>query len=232
MKNNVHVGPFQTEILKGRVTQAPVKDTHVMVASIRCTVVVRGKAHSLPPGLQVLHAYTMLTAGSKQVPIVVRNMTDSAIFLKRGAHVAHITSATMVPPEEAPSKEEQDTQESRECLSVHTRETGETIGQTQPGWPECKWSPHNAAIARELLLSYHDTFALESNELGCTSTIKHEIHLNDDEPFKEHFRCIPLPLLEEVRASLRDMLEAGTIQPSQSPWCNAVVLVWKKDGSL
>ena len=88
-----------------------------------------------------------------------------------------------------------------------------------------EWSPHNAAIVRELLLSYHDTFALESDELGCTSAIKHEICLNDDEPFKEHFRCIPPPLLEEVCASLRDMLEAGAIWPSQSPWCNAVVLV-------
>ena len=28
------------------------------------------------------------------------------------------------------------------------------------------------------------------------------------------------------------MLESGAIRPSQSPWCNAVVLVWKKDGSL
>ena len=88
-----------------------------------------------------------------------------------------------------------------------------------------EWSPHNAAIVRELLLSYHDTFALESDELGCTSTIEHEIHLNDDEPFKECFRHIPPPLLEEVCASLRDMLEAGAIWPSQSPWCNAVVLV-------
>ena len=95
-----------------------------------------------------------------------------------------------------------------------------------------EWSPHNAAIARELLLSYHDTFVLEPDELGCTSTIEREICLSDDEPFKEHFRHIPLPLLEEVCASLRDMLEAGAIQPSQSPWCNAVVLVWKKDGSL
>ena len=95
-----------------------------------------------------------------------------------------------------------------------------------------EWTPHNAAIAKELLLSYHDAFALEPDELGCTSAIEHEICLSDDEPFKECFRRIPPPLLEEVHASLRDMLEAGTIQPSQSPWCNAMVLVWKKDGSL
>ena len=95
-----------------------------------------------------------------------------------------------------------------------------------------QWTPRNAAIARELLLSYHDAFALEPDELGCTSAIEHKIHLSDEEPFKERFRCIPPPLLDEVRASLRDMLEAGTIRPSQSPWCNAVVLVRKKDGSL
>ena len=75
-------------------------------------------------------------------------------------------------------------------------------------------------------------FALESNELGCTSAIEHEICIENDESFKERFWHIPLPLLEEVRPSLRDMLEAGAIHPSQSPWCNAVVLVQKKDGTL
>ena len=95
-----------------------------------------------------------------------------------------------------------------------------------------EWTPRNASIARELLLSYHDAFVLEPDELGCTSAIEHEIRLSDEEPFKERFRRIPPPLLDEVRASLRDMLEAGAIRPSQSPWCNAVVLVRKKDGSL
>ena len=28
------------------------------------------------------------------------------------------------------------------------------------------------------------------------------------------------------------MLESGAIRPSQSAWCNAMVLVWKKDGGL
>ena len=94
------------------------------------------------------------------------------------------------------------------------------------------WSPTNAVAARELVLAYHDVFALESNELGCTSAIEHEICIEHSEPFKEWFWCIPLPLLEVVHASLWEMLEAGAIHPSQSPWCNVVVLVRKKDGTL
>ena len=56
--------------------------------------------------------------------------------------------------------------------------------------------------------------------------------LNLDGLSKEWFRYIPPPLLKEVCASLRDMLDVGVICLSQSPWCNAVVLVRKKDGML
>ena len=51
-------------------------------------------------------------------------------------------------------------------------------------------------------------------------------------PFKEQFRQIPLPLVEEVRNHLQEMLESGAIRPSQSALCNAVVLVQWKDGGL
>ena len=94
------------------------------------------------------------------------------------------------------------------------------------------WSPRNAVVARDLVLAYHNVFTLESNELGCTSAIEHEIHIDNSKPFEEWFRHMPPPLLEEVCTSLRDMLDAGAIHPSQSPWCNAVVLVREKDGTL
>ena len=42
----------------------------------------------------------------------------------------------------------------------------------------------------------------------------------------------PLPLVEEVWNHLQEMLESGAIKPSQSAWCNVMVLVRKKDGSL
>ena len=104
MKGSVHVGPFQAEILEGRISQAPTHNMHVMVVPIRYAEVQSGRACQLLPGLQVLHAYTMLTAGSKQVSIVVWNMTDSTIFLKKGAHVMHVISAMLVPSEEVPSE--------------------------------------------------------------------------------------------------------------------------------
>ena len=39
-------------------------------------------------------------------------------------------------------------------------------------------------------------------------------------------------MVKEVHNHLREMLDSGTIQPSQSVWCNAVVLVRKKDRGL
>ena len=94
------------------------------------------------------------------------------------------------------------------------------------------WSLRNAVGARELVLAYHDVFALGSSELGCTSAIKHGVCIENSKPFKEWFRFMPPPLLEEVHTSLQDMLEAGAIHLSQSLWCNAVVLVRRRDGTL
>ena len=39
-------------------------------------------------------------------------------------------------------------------------------------------------------------------------------------------------MVVEVRNHLKEMLESGAIRPNQGAWCNAMVLVWKKDGSL
>ena len=163
---------------------------------------------------------------------MVRNMSDSHIFLKKGVPVVQVVSVSPVPPTElSPEMEASLGVEARpEPMSVVVRQEKLLEKLNLDGLAH--WSPRNAAAARELVLAYHDVFVLESNELGCTSAIKHEIRIGNSEPFKEQFRHIPPPLLEEVCASLRDMLEAGAIHPSQSLWCNAVVLVRMKDGTL
>ena len=94
------------------------------------------------------------------------------------------------------------------------------------------WTPELADAAHRLLAKYDSVFSLDPAELGCTHSTEHIIKVTDDTPFKGQFRRIPPPLVEEVRNHLKEMLESGTIRPSQSAWCNAMVLVWKKDGGL
>ena len=97
-----------------------------------------------------------------------------------------------------------------------------------------EWPSEQAEKARGLLKEYHDIFFLEKQDMGHTKAAEHKIILKDPDtpPFKERFRRIPPPQLDEVREHLKLMLDAGVIRPSNSPWCNAVVLVRKKDGSL
>ena len=70
------------------------------------------------------------------------------------------------------------------------------------------------------------------SDLGKADIVKHEIKLTDETPFKDPYRRIPPGLYDEVRVHLKEMLEAGAIRESQSPFSSNVVLVRKKDGSL
>ena len=76
-------------------------------------------------------------------------------------------------------------------------------------------------------------FCLEQGEMGITDAAEHIIELlpGQDEPFKERFHQIA-PHDVEVWRHVQEMLDGGTIRPLQSPWCNAIALVWKKDGTL
>ena len=95
-----------------------------------------------------------------------------------------------------------------------------------------QWTPELARKFEQMLMEYHDIFSLDKNEIGCMDAAEHIIELLDEEPFKEKFWQIAPPLLNEVQEHLQEMLDGRAIRPSQSPWCNAVVLIWKKDGGL
>ena len=216
VRESVHLGPLQTKIIEGWVKPLFGDMAHMMVITL--LKVGEGQlweARLLPPGLHVLHTYTCLKNGSSKVSLMVRNMSDSHIFLKKGVPVACVMSASLVPPTELSPEVEATlgTKARPEPMSVVARQ--ERLLEKLNLDRLAHWSPGNAVAVRELVLAYHDVFALESNELGCTSAIKHEIHIENSEPFKEQFQHIPPPLLEEVCPSLKNMLDAGAICPSQ-----------------
>ena len=228
---SVHLGLLQTEIIEGWVKPLLGDTVHIMITPLRAEG-QPWEARPLPPGLHVRHAYMHLMNSSSKVSLMVRNISNSHIFLKKGVPVVQVMSASLVPATEL-------LLEMEAALGVESQPKPMSVAVRQEKLLEklnldrlAHWSPGNATAVRELVLAYHDVYALESNELGCTSAIEQEICIENSKPFKERFQCIPPPLLEEVRASLQDMLEVGAIHPSQSLWCNAVVLVSKKDGTL
>ena len=175
--------------------------------------------------------------GSHQVSVIIRNMMFRPIHLLQGKVVARVVASNAVPNAEpspdllkkletdAPTKPHLSVEERHKLLIAALEKDG--------GLERLKtWPPKLAAKPTRLLLEYQDIFSLEPHEIGCTDITEHDIELLDHEPFKERFRCIALPLVEEVRQHIQEMLDGGAIHPSQSPWCNAVVLVRKKDVSL
>ena len=94
-----------------------------------------------------------------------------------------------------------------------------------------KWSTRSQAVAWALLVEYHNIFSLEPGELGCMDLAKHEIGLLM-QTLQGEVPKNSSPMVDRDHAYVKEILEAGAICPSQSPWCNVVVLVCKKDGGL
>ena len=94
------------------------------------------------------------------------------------------------------------------------------------------WSLNQKQQMKQVFENYHYLFTLEDLELGKTDLVKHVIKLDNQQPFRERYRRIPLHQYEEVKQHLKEMIEIGVIRKSQSPWASAVVLVRKKTGEL
>ena len=90
------------------------------------------------------------------------------------------------------------------------------------------WMEENKEKALHLLVEYHDIFALEDGEMGCTKAAEHKIKVMDPKPFKERPQNIPTGLLDEVKEHLDHRLEVGVIKPSKLAGSNAIVLFGKR----
>ena len=189
---------------------------------------------SLPQGLTVQNTYTKLRQGSKKAVIVVRNNTAYSQTLRKKTPVARAVAALPVPkpPEEVQLLEGADESHDPHTPRLTVRQRHGKLFDELDLSSLDSWAPELVDAACQLLAKYHEVFSLDPAELDCTHSTEHMIKVMDDTPFKEQFRWIFPPLVEEVWNHLQEMLESGAIRPSQSAWCNAVVLVQKKDGRL
>ena len=182
---------------------------------------------SLLQGLTVQNTYTELRKGSKKAAVVVWNNTAYLQTLQKKTPLARAVAALPVPE---PPEGEQLLKGADESHDSHTprltvrQRQGKLFDELDVSCLD-SWTLELANAAHQLLAKYHDVFSLDPAELGCTHSTEHIIKVTDNTPFKDQFRRIPLPLVEEVRNHLKEMLESGAIIPSQSVWCNSMVLV-------
>ena len=177
----------------------------------------------------ILHGYKM-NVMTNRITVVVRNNTQDWVEIKKGMPVARMVTANEVPKVTNLFSAEQ---KKEQPMLSETKRQDRLLEKLDLSGLEV-WPQEQAEQARSLLKEYHDIFSLEKCDMGHTNATEHKIVLKDPDtaPFKERFHRIPPPQLDEVREHLKLMLDAGVIRPSNSPWCNAVVLVRKKDGSL
>ena len=163
-------------------------------------------------------------------PHKVRNNTAYLQTIQKKTPVARVVAASPVPepPEGEQLLEGADGSHDSHTPRLTVRQRHGKLFDELDLSSLDSWTMELVDTAHWLLAEYHDVFSLDPTELGCTHSTEHTIKVTDDTPFKEQFRQIPPPLVEEVRSHLWETLESGALRPSQSAWCNAVVLVWRR----
>ena len=85
---------------------------------------------------------------------------------------------------------------------------------------------------KRLLIEYQDVFASHEFDLGCFTAVEHEIDLENNVAFREKMRRTPPGMEGEEEKHIKEMMDAGVIKHSESPFASAPVLIRKKDGKL
>jgi len=187
------------------------------------------KKYPMPLGVTVANCYTQLALGSRRISVVVRNDTPNRVKLDRHQCIARVDFANVVHSK--PPKDPAPATEASPKLTLSERQEAVIERMATRGIDKIK-CPKVKRIVTDMLREYHDVFSLDAGEIGRTSLVEHEIKLTDSNPFKDRASRIPPNKVEAVRQMLQEMLDAGAIRHSSSPWSNAIVLVRKKGGDL
>ena len=202
---------------------------HMMTQTVE-----EGDSPCLPHRLSVMNTFTKMITRSKLVAVVVKNLTAALITITKAVKIAGVVAAkAILQVKISPATlEKLDKMQGIQRYTMSVEKRRETLFQQLDLSGLEGWSPQNCAATHTLLAEYHGIFSLEPGELGSTNLAKHEIKVTDDEPFKGRFQRIPPPMVDEVHSHVKKMLEVAAIHPSQICWCNAIVLVSKKERGL
>jgi transposase InsO family protein len=155
------------------------------------------------------------------------NDTDSLIYVEAGTVVGTATKASVLEPGQKGVRKVRKTRHLPRSASIPSHLV-DLFERSSEGL-----SPQQKEDLKRLLIEYADVFATHDLDLGCFSAIPHRIEvLPGSSPIRDRMRRTPKGFEEEEEKHLEQLLAAGVIQPSVSPWAASPVLVRKKCGGV
>lgn len=155
---------------------------------------------------------------TSKVPVVLHNLSEHTITLQPKIIIAQVCAVQHVTP-----------LGSDPCTSH----------KSDPGSDDLKLNLDDSPVSEQWkerilakLKSIPEVFAVDEMSYGHTKAVQHRIRLHDETPFKERPRPIHPNDREAVKQHLKELLDAGIIRESESPFASPIVLVRKKNGSI
>ena len=160
-----------------------------------------------------------LYSGDTQYPkLCMVNLSDANVALGAGQCVATATEVSEIPVTRALAHEQ--IRVIPEYLVEMLKSCEENV------------SGEEYSKIKELILDFADVIAKDDYDLGTFSEIEHSNETGDARSVKHKIRKNPMKFADEEKIHLDKMLKAKVIQPSNSEWASAPVLIRKRDGSV
>lgn len=212
---NVEIPPFSEAILPIQVSQSKLKGNFMVEKSLAY------------PHRALLVARTLIDPSKRKIQCRVLNPTDTTIRLKAGTPIGSVTSVTV----EQQDMSHQSTHRSEDINLPTVTEMINILESTGISFTDTAVKDKELDELITLLYRNRDLIATSLMDLPGTDVLLHRIDTGDSPPIrKRSFRHSPADMAEISRQT-NEMLQAGIIEESDTPWSSPVLLVSKKDGT-
>ena len=164
---------------------------------------------------------TLVDPSAKLIPIRIFNSGRDNLTLHPDTVVGTFQPVMEVKAEQLNPSTTQES--SSQELPQHLQELYERCGVSLDEEQRSK--------VKAFLIEFQDVFSRNDADLGRTGLVKHRIDTGNNKPVKQPLRRFPIHRREEEEKLVKEMLDKGVIERSNSPWSSAIVMIKKKDGS-